>query len=161
MKVIFYPCHPASFFFFSEAPALELSSPKRQVGSSQARLTLGQGGRTAPGAGPPVGGLLPPLTFLLPGSWEGRPMAQDKAVGREDRKKLPQSRAGFSREQSMEHPPEPESAPLGRRCTGGHMRHVGRGDEGLWYKHTTHWRGRVREWEVGRSEKKRTGDKMH
>lgn len=32
MEVTFYPCHPSSFFFFSEAPVSKLRSPKRQVG---------------------------------------------------------------------------------------------------------------------------------
>lgn len=46
MEVAFYPCHP-SFFFFSEASASELSSPKRQVGRqpSKAKAGVWGGGR--------------------------------------------------------------------------------------------------------------------
>lgn len=47
MEVAFYPCHSSFFFFFSEASASELSSPKRQVGRqpSQAKAGVWGGGR--------------------------------------------------------------------------------------------------------------------
>lgn len=47
MEVAFYPCHPSSFFFFSwsEAPASELSSPKKQVGRQPSKTKAGWGGQ--------------------------------------------------------------------------------------------------------------------
>lgn len=44
MEVTFYPCLPSTFFFFSEAPASELTFPKRQVGRQPSKAQAGGGG---------------------------------------------------------------------------------------------------------------------
>lgn len=68
MEVAFYPCHPSSFFFFSwsEAPASELSSPKRQEGRQPSKTKAGWGGQGE--VGQPQASFLPSCS-TFPDYW--------------------------------------------------------------------------------------------